>query len=83
MALETKYTALVEKLRNQAHERPGRMNPLDVLLAADAIEETVNELIALQASLELMVDDADDMNRIGAGINTSRIRKLLQLKETE
>lgn len=80
--LETKYTALVEKLRKQAHERPGRMNPLDVLLAADALEETVNELINLQATLDLMVDDADDMNRVGAGVSAARIRKLLQLKET-
>jgi len=80
VALETKYTALVDKLRQEAEMGP--VHPMDAIAAADALEETVNELINLQATLELMVNDDADMNRVGAGVSAARIRKLLQLKET-
>lgn len=82
MALHTKYDELVKSLREGSQTARGARSN-DVLLAADAIEELVTEMISLRATFELMVDDADDMNRIGAGVNAARIGRLLQLKETE
>jgi len=75
--IKTKYTELVEQL--WASDSASAMTNQ----AARAIEELVNEMIAVRAALEMMVDDVDDMNRIGAGIYEARIRKILQLKETE
>lgn len=77
MALKTKYTELVERLW-ESDAASALTNE-----AARAIEELVCEMLGLRATFELMVDDADDMNRIGAGVSEARIRRLLQIKETE
>ena len=75
--IKTKYTELVEQL--------WASDAASVLTnqAARAIEELVGELLSARATFDLMIDDADDMNRIGAGVSEARIRRLLQIEETE
>lgn len=76
MALETKYNQLIDELF-ESDEASALTNQ-----AARALEELINEMIQVNATLEAMIDDVDAMNRIGARIYSDRIRNLLQLRET-
>lgn len=72
MALETKYLKVIRTLEKGSDNEK---------LASECIRELVNLLIDVNSALELMEDDIDAMNRIAAGIYSSKIKQTLQLKE--